>query len=373
MIFAAPTSGPKLSGLPKTGQVSARASAQPRPAAAPPKQVAITLDDGPNPKFTPIALKVAQDENVPLTFFLIGQEAVRYPDLVRAEAAAGHAIGNHSWHHPLYTVGDTRGLWEVQQTNNLIKSVTGTLPTLFRPPGGLLHTGTAAAAKSLGMSLIFWDATGNDHSPSARSIQRDILRQVHPGSIILLHDGGGRNRYQDMKALPVIIRTLKARGYSFVTVPELLGQPAPMPVPEQALTAATGTLVTSVTLQPIRTLLPGTQPISDEGENRVPAGANQPQATQTQVTALQTQPVQTQPVQSLAVSAVSAPTAAQATPLLHHVFGNGNEFGSVLAHEVFMSPWLLPVLGALSVLLMVLTLWAAPRSDRDPNSNSKRR
>ncbi|GGR30649.1 polysaccharide deacetylase family protein [Deinococcus ruber] len=189
----------------------------------PEKVVALTLDDGPSPRYTPIALQVAQTEHIPLTFFLIGQEAVKYPELVLQEQAAGHVIGNHTWHHPLNGVGDTRGAWEVHQTQLLLLKITGQRPTLFRPPGGELNTGTAAAARADGLQIITWNVFPGDTDAklSAEVLAKSVLAQVRPGSIILMHDGGG-HRDSSMAALPVIVKALKAQGYSFVTVPDLL-------------------------------------------------------------------------------------------------------------------------------------------------------
>lgn len=187
------------------------------------KVVALTLDDGPSPLYTPVALRVAQTEHIPLTFFLIGQEAAKYPELVLQEQAAGHVIGNHTYHHPLTGVGDTRGAWEVHQTQLLLMKVTGHRPTLFRPPGGELNTGTAAAARADGLSVITWNVFPGDTDSrlSAATLAQSVLAQVRPGSIILMHDGGG-HRANSMAALPIIVKTLKAQGYSFLSVPELL-------------------------------------------------------------------------------------------------------------------------------------------------------
>ncbi|WP_189093154.1 polysaccharide deacetylase family protein, partial [Deinococcus ruber] len=159
----------------------------------PEKVVALTLDDGPSRRYTPIALQVAQTEHIPLTFFLIGREAVKYPELVLQEQAAGHVIGNHTWHHPLNGVGDTRGAWEVHQTQLLLMKITGQRPTLFRPPGGELNTGTAAAARADGLQLITWNVFPGDTDAklSADVLAKSVLAHVKPGSIILMHDGGG--------------------------------------------------------------------------------------------------------------------------------------------------------------------------------------
>lgn len=185
--------------------------------------VALTLDDGPSPRFTPLALALAKREQVPITFFLVGQEALKHPELVRQEAAGGFVIGDHSWHHPLVPLGDTRGAWEVEETARLLQTLTGTRPTLFRPPGGLLNTGTAAYARSAGFTLVTWDVFPGDTDPRrpAAQLVKTVLAQVRPGSIILLHDGGG-DRSQSLLALPAIVSTLKARGYRFLSVPELL-------------------------------------------------------------------------------------------------------------------------------------------------------
>lgn len=187
------------------------------------KVVALTLDDGPSRIYTPMALQLARTEHIPLTFFLIGQEAAKHPELVLQELAAGHVIGNHTWHHPLTGVGDTRGAWEVHQTQLLLMKITGKRPTLFRPPGGELNTGTAAAAQADGLSIITWNVFPGDTDAklSADALAKSVLSHVRPGSIILMHDGGA-HRSSSMAALPMIVKALKARGYSFLTVPDLL-------------------------------------------------------------------------------------------------------------------------------------------------------
>jgi peptidoglycan-N-acetylglucosamine deacetylase len=135
----------------------------------------------------------------------------------RAVLKAGEELGDHSLHHESYP-----GRASMRATNRNIKRATGFEPCLFRPPGGAFDSGVVRAARSLGMTTIIWDVDPTDWStPGAGAIYSRVVGATRPGSIILMHDGGG-NRSQTVAALPRIIHTLRGRGYSFDTVTKLL-------------------------------------------------------------------------------------------------------------------------------------------------------
>jgi chitin deacetylase len=183
------------------------------------KVIALTFDDGPWPRYTKEVLKVLASRNVKATFFMIGQEVQRRPDLVREVHAAGHVVGNHSWDHARKPRNPAD---EVSRTDAAINKAIGVESTLFRPPYGAMKNGMATQAMRKGQCVVIWSADSSDWKHStADGIAQRILRQSSPGGIALLHDGGG-NRGSTVSALPRIIDTLRKRGYRFVTVPELL-------------------------------------------------------------------------------------------------------------------------------------------------------
>lgn len=183
------------------------------------KVFALTFDDGPWPEYTREILQILADNDVKATFFMVGQEVSRRPQIAREVRDAGHVIGNHSWDHPSRP-RDPSG--QVQRTNAAIKKAVGFDPTTFRPPYGILKNGMAREAEKEGKPVLIWSADCADWKrPGSDHIARMILGQASPGGIALMHDGGG-NRSQTVAALPTIIAGLKERGYRLVTIPELL-------------------------------------------------------------------------------------------------------------------------------------------------------
>jgi peptidoglycan/xylan/chitin deacetylase (PgdA/CDA1 family) len=182
------------------------------------KVYALTFDDGPWPESTRQILSILKANNVKATFYMVGQEVTRRPELAREVVAAGHAIGNHSWDHPSRPRDP---IMQVQRTNAAIKKAVGFAPTSFRPPYGIVAK-MAREAQREGDPVLIWTADSTDWKrPGSERIARNILNGAHPGGIALMHDGGG-NREQTVAALPTIIAGLKARGYTLVTIPELI-------------------------------------------------------------------------------------------------------------------------------------------------------
>ena len=183
------------------------------------KVFALTFDDGPWPHATRRILQILRERKVKATFFMLGQEVRNYPEIARAVRDEGHAIGNHSWNHPSRP-RDARA--QIERTNAEIKKAVGFTPNLFRPPYGLVTNGMTREAMKENMAVILWSSDSRDWAhPGSAAMIRTVLQQASPGGIALLHDGGG-HRSQTIAALPVIIERLQARGYKFVTVPELL-------------------------------------------------------------------------------------------------------------------------------------------------------
>ena len=197
------------------------------------KVFALTFDDGPWPQYTREVLAILERENVKATFFMVGQEVSRRPEIAREVRDAGHAIGNHSWDHPSRPRDPKM---QVEHTDSALEKAVGFRPTLFRPPYGIMAS-MAKISQAEGDAVVLWSADSGDwHKPSANIIAQRIISQARPGGISLMHDGGG-SRAHSVAALPIIIDTLRERGYRFVTVPELLRlrYVAPKATPKKAV------------------------------------------------------------------------------------------------------------------------------------------
>jgi peptidoglycan/xylan/chitin deacetylase (PgdA/CDA1 family) len=215
-------------------------------------EIALTFDDGPNPIYTPQVLAVLQAYNIKATFFDVGYLVKDFPNIVRQEFLQGHSIGNHSWSHPQLTrLSYASILSQLVNTSDAIQSVTGSRPTIFRPPYGSFNRIVLAQASQQKLSTILWNDEAHDWTtPGVNVIARRILNLARYGGIILLHDGGGF-RAQTVAALPIIISALQLRGFTFVTIPQLLhdiatsGKPSPTPTATSAssLTVVKPTLV----------------------------------------------------------------------------------------------------------------------------------
>ena len=189
------------------------------------KVFALTFDDGPDPTYTPKILRILKEKGVPATFFMVGEMVHWHASTAKMVAAAGYPIGNHSWDHPSKPKNP---VGQIDRTDKALHSVLGITPTLFRPPYGITKNGMAKEASRRGQDVILWSSTGNDWNKrySAAQIASNVLRNAAPGGIALMHDGGG-DRSKTVAMLPGLIDTLKKRGYTLVTVPQLLamGQP----------------------------------------------------------------------------------------------------------------------------------------------------
>jgi len=188
-----------------------------------PKAVALTFDDGPWPVDTQRVLAVLKRYHVPATFFMVGYLVRRYPALVRAVLRAGQPAEDHSYDHPisppLADLTDQKITSEISDVIPLLRS-DGAHPTLFRPPGGSYNDFVVQEARTLGMRTVLWSVDPRDwvSSRTAKQVARSVLSHVRPGSIVLLHDGGG-DAAHTIKALPVIIRGIRKRGLRLVLVP----------------------------------------------------------------------------------------------------------------------------------------------------------
>ena len=196
-----------------------------------PTQVAITFDDGPDPKWTPQVLDLLKEAGVKAAFFVVGVNAERYPDLVRRIVDEGHEIGNHTYYHPnLAECWPEHVRLELNATQLLIETITGRSTTLFRPPyaadtspGGLSELAPLLIAQDLNYLVVLENIDPQDWAlPGVDAIVSRVKQQRREGNIILLHDGGG-DRAETLAALPRILDYLKTRGDSIVPISTLLG------------------------------------------------------------------------------------------------------------------------------------------------------
>jgi len=184
------------------------------------KCIALTFDAGPG-RDTPELLDILKEKDVHATFFLLGKNhVVKYPDVVRRLADEGHEVANHTWTHRRLDRLDKDAIRdELARTQDAIAEITGKKPTLMRPPQGRRTDEVMAVSKELGLSAVLWSATAKDYSTTDSAlIRKRILDQADRDGIILLHDIYDGT----VPAVPGIIDELKKRGYTFVTVPELL-------------------------------------------------------------------------------------------------------------------------------------------------------
>lgn len=194
-----------------------------RPAAGPPRplEVALTFDDGPWPRTTEQVLAVLARMHAPATFFVVGRQVERHPELVRRQLAAGMAVGTHSFSHPqLFDRLPAARLRDEISRGRRTLDVLGVRPVGFRPPGGAASPAVVAAAERLGHRTVLWTVDSVDWQPRVTSEQlvRRVLTAARPGAIILLHDGGG-DRSATVAALPTIITGLRRLGLTLTVLP----------------------------------------------------------------------------------------------------------------------------------------------------------
>jgi peptidoglycan-N-acetylglucosamine deacetylase len=181
------------------------------------RRVALTFDDGPGP-YTPAILKALRRVHVHATFFQIGRQIPGQNHLERQMVRAGHTLGDHSYSHP-----PRPSRWQLASTKALIERAGRYRPCLFRPPYGIVDPALQERARRLGMTAVLWDVDPSDYEdPGGRVLVQRVVSHVRPGSIIVMHDGGGM-RAQTVAAVPGLVNALRRRGYRLVTVDHLLG------------------------------------------------------------------------------------------------------------------------------------------------------
>ncbi|MFF5139637.1 polysaccharide deacetylase family protein [Streptomyces sp. NPDC013157] len=191
------------------------------------KCVALSFDGGPSPT-TPKLLDILKQRHLHATFFVQGRGHIsKYPDILRRIAQEGDEIGNHTWTHPRLTdLDEADARAELTRTQDAIEKITGTRPVLMRPPEGRTNRKVAKICRELGLAQVLWSVTAKDYetTDSALITQR-VLDQTHRDGIILLHD----LHKGTVPAVPGILNALKERGYTVVTVSQLLAPAKPEP------------------------------------------------------------------------------------------------------------------------------------------------
>lgn len=209
LVAAAPITGPNRPPLPRerTGPFGSRVTT-----GVP--DVALTFDDGPNPDWTPRVLAMLRQYQIKATFCMIGVNVRAFPYLVRDIAAEGHTLCNHSWSHDI-GLGRRSPDWilaDLSRTNAAIRrAVPGAKISYYRQPGGAWTPRVVAAAVQLGMTALHWQVDPQDwRKPGSSAISSTVITLTRPGSIVLMHDGGG-NRSGTTTALQSILPNLVAR------------------------------------------------------------------------------------------------------------------------------------------------------------------
>lgn len=178
------------------------------PAAAARNEVAITIDDGPDPEVTPLVLQLLAQHGVRATFFCIGQQVEQHPQLVREMVSAGHEVANHSQRHPLYfsLLGPARIRREIEAAQRVITAAGAAPPRFFRAPAGLRNLLLQPVLQQLGLQLVSWTRRGFDTvNGNGESVLAALTRNLRSGDILLLHDA---HAARTTAGTPVIVTVL---------------------------------------------------------------------------------------------------------------------------------------------------------------------
>lgn len=192
-------------------------------------QIALTIDDGPDPEITPKVLAILAQHQVKATFFCIGKKAQLYPDLCHEIIRRGHSIENHSQHHRHYfsLLGPSGFNNELQSAQHTLTSITGQQPLFFRAPAGLRNPFLDAVLKKFNLRLVSWSVRGFDtKNTNPESVKAKLIGGLKAGAILLLHDGNAAISKQGipiiLTVLPDLILTAKKHGFHFITLRQAL-------------------------------------------------------------------------------------------------------------------------------------------------------
>lgn len=199
-------------------------------AAAARNEIALTIDDGPDPVVTPQVLDLLERYAARATFFCVGEKAARYPDLCREIVRRGHAVENHSQHHRHHfaLMGRSGFMRELQAAQDTLASITGQRPHFFRAPAGLRNPLLDPVLARLGLQLASWSARGFDTLiGDVERVKNKLLRGLRPGAILLLHDGNAARTPDGipviLEVLPAVLAAAAAADLNFVTLRQASG------------------------------------------------------------------------------------------------------------------------------------------------------
>ncbi len=203
-------------------------------ATTPLKVIALTFDDGPNEPYTSEVLDILECENVHATFFVVGANVVLYPSTLKRMVSDGDVVGNHTYSHNANHALAFNAYKDIQHAENAIEDTIGLKPHLYRPPHGKKSPWELQAIKGEGYAEVLWSiSTPELNQATPQKMAQDIVNKARPGGIILLHDGygtlhgsGRALKTKTVAMLPQVIQGLKDKGYTLVTVPQLLNVPA---------------------------------------------------------------------------------------------------------------------------------------------------
>lgn len=183
-------------------------------------KIALTFDDGPRPESTVALLEILKRFNVKATFFIVGAQAEKYPELVQRIYDEGHEIGNHTYSHTRLTKMTREELIEdIEKTRTIIFNQTGFIPYLFRPPGGKFNAEVLGIIKELNYSTVLWTTNSGDWKYMNKDILTNrVISDSGPGNIVLMHNSISSST---IDALPQIIEQLQAKHYELVTISNL--------------------------------------------------------------------------------------------------------------------------------------------------------
>lgn len=191
------------------------------------KVIALTFDDGPYPPYTQQLLAVLQEKQVPATFFLVGENAVKHPKLVQQLKAHGHEIALHAnVHQDLLKLDKEQLHANIAEGKAALEKISSTKINYMRPPHGFKDWAVMEAIEASGLQAVNWSIIPRDWTnPGVEVIAERVIKDAKPGAIVLLHDGDSpkqtASRQQTIKAAAIIIDKLRAEGYTFVTISEL--------------------------------------------------------------------------------------------------------------------------------------------------------
>lgn len=183
------------------------------------KIIALTFDDGPDARVTPQLLNLLESEDTPATFFCIGKQIEKYPEVIKAIDQKGHLIGNHSYsHHHWFSFFSSKKMeTEIKRTNELIQGTINKSPTLFRPPFGVTNPNLKQALTAVNMYSTGWSLRSFDTIKNTDDVIRKLIRKTKPGDVVLFHD----NNEKIIEIVTTYLKWLKENGFKVVSLEQL--------------------------------------------------------------------------------------------------------------------------------------------------------